>query len=403
MNPPDMHPHHRLQRMRAALPAVVLLCVIGAGLVSALLSALGSSSASPLISPVSPSSIVSLWRDRTARDALAKTLTATPLVEHLAALQRASSWVLLHDLGPAVLQGSDGWLFLADELAVHPHHLANGELRADGVIRIARMLAAQHVALIVAVVPDKSRIEQRHLGPIVLPPTLQPRVSTWTAALAKGGVMSIDLTEALHRQQADTFLKTDTHWNERGSRTAAQVIAARLMAMGLDLGPAVSATAGASSPVEETGDLIHLAGLDGLPATLRPKDESVQHTVVDVQTNNDDLFGEQSVPSIVLVGTSYSRRSNFASFLQMDSHALIANFAVDGGDFSGAMRRYLAGDAFRDHPPRLIIWELAERMIDAPLAQTERAWLATPSTASTAAASTASIATATAVSTAAPR
>ena len=49
--------------------------------------------------------------------------------------------------------------------------------------------------------------------------------------------------------------------------------------------------------------------------------------------------------------------------LSKQLRAQVANFALDGGDFSGAARAYLASQAFRQTPPKLLIWEIPERVL----------------------------------------
>jgi alginate O-acetyltransferase complex protein AlgJ len=66
---------------------------------------------------------------------------------------------------------------------------------------------------------------------------------------------------------------------------------------------------------------------------------------------------------------SYSTTSNFAHFLEYSLQTNIANFAKEGGDFSGSVNTYLKSAAFKETPPKMIIWEIPERMIE-----TDHAW-----------------------------
>jgi len=64
-----------------------------------------------------------------------------------------------------------------------------------------------------------------------------------------------------------------------------------------------------------------------------------------------------------VIGTSFSRTSNFVSFIEKELNAKIANLARNGGDFSGAMNTYLSSVAFKKTPPKLVIWEIPERVL----------------------------------------
>ena len=78
----------------------------------------------------------------------------------------------------------------------------------------------------------------------------------------------------------------------------------------------------------------------------------------------DDLFGDANLPNIALIGTSFSRTSEFTPYLEMQLNTKIGNFALDGGDFAGSANAYFASPAFKDTPPKLIIWEIPERVIE---------------------------------------
>ncbi|WP_371083850.1 cell division protein FtsQ [Variovorax sp. RCC_210] len=320
----------------------------------------------------------SLLHDAAARRALTKELVTTPFTEALARWQRQASWLLLRDLGPEVKRGEENWLFLDEELQLHRDRAAHATARAEAVSAIARALADRHIALLVVVVPDKSRIEAAHLGTLRRPPQLDARVRDWTAKLGAANVATLDLSPALAGASPSPFLHTDTHWNERGSWLAAHAVAQRLQEMHALQGEPVPSVVVSKQVREVHGDLLHLAGIDGLPASLQPAPDTDAQSVVETRNDSTDLFGTTAVPSTVLIGTSFSRRSNFVSFLQLASRALVADFAMDGGDFSGAARRYFGGEDFVKTPPRTIVWEVPERAIEAPIGETEAQWLRQP-------------------------
>ncbi len=124
------------------------------------------------------------------------------------------------------------------------------------------------------------------------------------------------------------------------------------------------------------GDLVRLAGIDWLPVALQPPQEQVAPTVIteraeavsDAGDNLDDLFGDDNLPNVALIGTSFSRNSSFVGFLQRALSAPVGNFAKDGGEFSGAAKAYFDSPAFRQTPPQLVIWEIPERDLQTPYA-----------------------------------
>ncbi|MDO9054432.1 MAG: hypothetical protein Q7U37_10970 [Gallionella sp.] len=292
-------------------------------------------------------------------------------------IERGILWNLTGDLGPSVRAGCSEWLFLADELTLHSDRDESAEFRAALAAQLASRLKERGIQLLVAVVPDKTRIERAHLCGLKRSALFDQRVVNWLALLKPHGIETLNLTAALESTPGERYYRTDTHWNETGAHAAATTVAARLSALQWAV-LAAGATLSEAVRIERSGDLVHLAGLDGLPGLLRPGMESVQATeIAPITVESDDLFGDAGLPSIALIGTSYSRNSNFVPFLEHTLGEPVANLAKDGGDFSGAAVAYFAGATFRDNPPRTIIWEIPERVIEMPVKDAERQWLET--------------------------
>lgn len=290
-------------------------------------------------------------------------------------VERGVSWVLLGDLGPRVRGGCPGWLFLKDELEIHPDPAGAAAMRAELAARAGERLAARGAKLLLVIVPDKSRIEREHLCGLRRPARFEGRVAGWVADLEARGVSALDLAPALAGQPGERYYRTDSHWNEEGARASAQAIAGRLRAQGL--AQAVPAPGPlAAERVPRRGDLVRVAGLDGLPDGIGPGVEIVQRYAVPAPAAaSDDLFGDAGVPKVAVVGSSYSRSANFVPFLARELGEPVVNAAREGADFDGAARAYLEGATFRDTPPRIVVWEVPERAIGIPPKPAERQWL----------------------------
>lgn len=305
---------------------------------------------------------------------IAKQLSGASLAQQAANLERAASWLVFNDTGPRVRQGCSGWLFIADELKINRFAQANADTKAQAVIDLQHKLAKRGVQLLVAVVPDKSRIATEQLCGVTRPAQLQNRVSTWTATLHKAGVNALDLTSTLQPLGAAAYLRTDTHWSEKGADAAAKAVAAQVSASGMQATPQKSFDVRNAPLAPRPGDLVRLAGIDWLPMSMQPAPESVAASEITEQAQAvqsggddlDDLFGDDNLPNVALIGTSFSRNSNFAGFLQLALGAPIGNFGKDGGEFSGAANVYFDNPAFKQTPPKLLIWEIPERDLQTP-------------------------------------
>ncbi|CAM3343455.1 AlgX/AlgJ SGNH hydrolase-like domain-containing protein [Bordetella sputigena] len=308
---------------------------------------------------------------------LAHALSNAPLPAESARLERGFSWLVAGDLGPRVRQGCPGWLFLSDEFMRYPHAEDNAQSRAREVLHVKNALGRRHIALVVAVVPDKSRIAAAHLCGLRRPAASAARLDDWVASLRAEGVDAINLAPVLAavgdgaEDRQGAYLRTDTHWNEAGAQAAAEAVARAIRRAGITVTPRTDWTVH-SNVESRAGDLVRLAGLDWLPARLQPPRDRTRVSVFTptqpaaAAAGADDLFGDDNLPNAALIGTSFSRNSNFVPFLESALRARIPDFAKDGGDFAGAANAYFGSAAFRQTPPRLVIWEIPERVIEAP-------------------------------------
>lgn len=302
---------------------------------------------------------------------IAKELSNVALAKKAADLERAASWLLIGDTGARVRQGCPGWLFLADENRIYPHAQANAEAKAQKVAAVRDWLAQRNIRLLVALVPDKSRIAAEQLCGVARSPALNDRAARWQAELQRSGVEVLDLAPLLQPLGSAAYLRTDTHWSELGAEVAAKAVAARVTQLGVSATPALQLYRTVEAESLRPGDLVRLAGLDWLPQPLQPQGEYVAQSQFgrhgeSEAASEDDLFGDSQLPNVALIGTSFSRNSNFVPFLEQALGASLGNFAKDGGEFSGAATDYFTSPAFRETPPQLLIWEIPERDLQSP-------------------------------------
>jgi alginate O-acetyltransferase complex protein AlgJ len=320
--------------------------------------------------------------------AFALALADAPVPANAARIERGVSWVVAGDLGPRVRRGAPGWLFLGDELTVHEQPQLNSAKRKADVLKVQQALSARGIKLLVVVVPDKSRIEASQLGTLHRPSRYAQRVSQWVSDLKLNGVEALDLTNTLlsfKQNNLAAFLKSDSHWTEQGAQAAAVAVGKEVQRLKVVATPVQALVIDQRVDIKRPGDLIRLAGVDWIFEALQPQLDMAQKTSFKVgsQTNDltgvmatatpraqtDDLFGDADLPNIVVIGTSFSRTSNFVPFIEQALNAKVANLARDGGDFSGAMNIYLSSVAYKKTPPKLVIWEIPERVLQQKAAQ----------------------------------
>lgn len=287
-------------------------------------------------------------------------------------------WRLFNSGGPQVRVGCNDWLFLTEELRPWPEADAAMAERVAGLARIRARLAAQNIALVVAVVPDKARVHGGELCGAPLSAQAEARYDRLVTALEAGGMAPLSLLPTMRdvATQRPAYWRTDTHWNQEGAAAAAATIAARARAQNIDRAGGFT-TSFAAEETNGPGDLLRLMGLDILPDGWRPAPDRqrLAHTEAPAPAAGG-LLDDAAAPQVALIGSSYSMNANFHGFLQEALGAAVTNLAQAGGGFAGAATAYFAGATFREAPPRVIIWEIPERVMVQPIGEAERAFLA---------------------------
>jgi alginate O-acetyltransferase complex protein AlgJ len=286
-------------------------------------------------------------------------------------------YLLTRGGGEQVRVGKDGWLFLTDELRFD----AGGKVHLDALAKLfagaAQGLDRQGVKLVVALVPDKSRLYSSKLTSGHYPGYNVSRYDDALAALHEQKVTVVDLLTPLAAaaSQEQVYYSSDTHWNQAGAKISADAVALGVRKLGIELEKTTFSTAETGEKIPRPGDLIRLMGLGDTPNALRPPSDSeipmmTKQTSVEVASG---LFGDAAVP-VTLTGTSYSLRGNFHGFLEQALSAKVLNTAKDGGGLLQAATAYLRDDAFKSAKPKVMVWEVPERFLYTKL-DDEPKWL----------------------------
>lgn len=299
-----------------------------------------------------------------------------PWRNELIAWANAGRYVLTHGAGDQVRLGRDEWLFSVEEIEYYPGANQHHAERLALLNQAHRQLKAQGVALVVALVPDKARVQAGQLQGRTYAPWYAHRYAEVLSALTAQGLPVVDLlsplSAAAHAGQS-VYYRTDTHWNQLGAGLAAQAVAQVVKATTPGLPSTAFETTEQPQPEERVGDLLRMMGLGDLPNAVRPNpdQERAQTTVKKAGTVALGLFDVVSVP-VVLSGSSYSLRANFHGQLQQALGVEVLNVAKDGGGFLQATADYLVNEAFVSAKPQVLVWEIPERVFSAPLSDLER-------------------------------
>jgi alginate O-acetyltransferase complex protein AlgJ len=295
----------------------------------------------------------------------------------LIAWANAGRYVLVRGAGDQVRLGSDEWLFSVEEIEYFKQASEFQRVRTGVIGRLSDALKHQNVRLVVALVPDKARIQVQQFMGHRYPEWYQDRYANILQQLKAHQVTVVDVQQAMRLAQVDQpdrslYYRTDTHWNQAGSRATAQALAQAIRQTGLAGEPVAFQTDTNATATQRVGDLLRMMGLGDMPDLFRPNPDT-EHTDTTRKLEGGTslgLLGDIQVP-VTLVGTSYSLRANFQGYLQASLQADVLNVAQDGGGFMQSMASYLKDDAFKSSPPQVLVWEIPERVFSRPLAANE--------------------------------
>jgi alginate O-acetyltransferase complex protein AlgJ len=300
-----------------------------------------------------------------------------PVREFFIAIANTTRYQLFSGAADQVRTGKGGWLFLTEEIK-HSAPSSAFNTRIELMADISKKLQAQGVKLIVALVPDKARVYSNQLQGGEYPIYNQTRYSDAFNALQKAKVSVVDLYTPFARSiNPEIYYRTDTHWNQLGAKLAATEISKAIENLKIELERTRFVSMPTAGLQNRSGDLIRLMGLEHVPSALRPPldQEAPEQTVEkneSLKNVSQGLFGDSVVP-VVLTGTSYSLRGNFHGYLQESLSSKVLNTAKDGGGFLQGLTAYLADEAFKVSKPKVLIWEVPERMLNLAL-ETEINW-----------------------------
>lgn len=302
---------------------------------------------------------------------LAHHLPADPWVRAAGGLFR---WGVFNSGGPAVRVGCEGWLFLTEELRPFDGAEAAMAERVDTLRRIHAALAARGISLVIAVVPDKARVQREMLCGAPRSAQAEARLAALEGLLAD--LPQAPLLPALSAlaDREPAYWRTDTHWNQQGAAAAAAAIVGAARTHHLE-GRAGIVTTPAPTETEAPADLLRLMGLDILPDPWRPRRDRQHEATTTVPPAEGGGLLDEAVPEVVLLGSSYSLNANFHGALQQALGAPVTSLAQAGGGFHGAAAAFFGGATFRETPPRLVIWEFPERVMGQPITPAEREFL----------------------------
>jgi alginate biosynthesis protein AlgX len=264
------------------------------------------------------------------------------------------------------VQGKDDWLFRT-EVDLATDFTVSEDVYED-LARLVRALNARGTQVLLLDLPRRGLLNADKL----LPPEragydLKTALANYRRALQRfrqAGFIVPDYGRLVDAPDGtDYYFRRDAHWTPDGARRTAELIAETIQTM-----PVYAGLRKTNFVTRQVGQQRHPGVLSIAAAQICGG--SFPSEVVNGYSTSPSRtlqFGDEPVPDIALVGTSFSASPayHFAGFLQQKLQADVLNVSLAGGNFDGAMTQYLPSDTFQLSPPKILIWEFAHPQIAA--------------------------------------
>ncbi len=274
----------------------------------------------------------------------------------------------LESLDPAVLEGPNGFFFtVKDDIAMQ--QVADPAL-VESISDLAKRLRQRGTVLVYAPVPSKSQAMPDEVPDAAWLYGYNKTVNEeiYAQALSRlkaASVVAVDLQAALGKAGSATppYQKADPLWTPEGARLAAEAVAAEIKAL-----PAYHK---ANLMTFKTTQQDEISRPSELRTALQPHCSEPLPPVSEkrFETTGQEAYaadrpfnvlGSDAPPPAVLVGSRFSAggQSHFDGFLKQAAGLDVANRAsADAYPFQ-SIDAYLKSQAFQDHPPLFLIWEV---------------------------------------------
>lgn len=287
-----------------------------------------------------------------------------PDLSHCAALDQEASYA---DHGVAsgykfLVPGSDGWLFRSNTDFRQDFTLSEETKASLHQLRAA--LAAKNIQMVISVQPTRGimgagalNMHNPHVGDFD-PAKAEASFKKMLQDMHDIGFTVADLTTGPRGR--DFFYRRDIHWTPNGADFAAKTVADAVRSLSVfSTIPHVNFTTVEKDHELYSGPMAEAASKACHVAV--PSDEYVatETEATDVAAGGDSLFGDEKPVDVVVVGTSNSNmHSNFVGRLKDYLDVDVQNVAISGGGYDASLLAYFASAQYKDHPPKVIVWEL---------------------------------------------
>jgi alginate biosynthesis protein AlgX len=259
-----------------------------------------------------------------------------------------------------IVHGKDGWLFRTVDFK---HDFSARDQSANYFRMLNNALAEKGQQFMVIVQPSRGFMSPEHIDPADMPKDYNADVAKesfldFIEQMNDWGIPVPDLTSP--PDDLKYFRSSDLHWTLDGAKWSAEVVADTIKDMRVygDLEKKEFVTEKLPQGITRRG--VYYEFLQKICQVNLARETLPLWATAEVGSGaEDDLFGDATIPSTVLLGTSNSALAeyNFTGWLKENLKTDVQNASIAGGGFGSSALRYFASDGYIQNPPKLVIWE----------------------------------------------
>ena len=293
-------------------------------------------------------------------------------------LFQVARYVAIGELGEKASEGEDGWFFYTPGLRYlrepyfrHPHSESFGQADpVEVIVDFAAQLEARGIELLVVPVPGKGSIyPDWATGGLELDPEVYAHTTRLREELEERGVATLDLHAAFlaarAADDAQLYMKSDTHWTGQGVRIAARALADRLVEEGWVTRTEPGRYRRTEVEILRRGDVLEMTRIPDRERFFA--EEKVTVWRVD-DAAAQEFYTDDPDSSVLILGDSFSRvfqtdapkSAGLIANLAYELGAPVASIVNDGGA-STLVREQLARRVQMLEGKKVVVWEFVER------------------------------------------
>lgn len=267
--------------------------------------------------------------------------------------------------------GKEGWLYHEWELQDKGSDGRKATKQAlKNLVRTRDLLKSRNIELVLAIVPNKTRIypEYYYLSG-KMPESQKTPYSQFIKDLQKEGMHALDLEELFLQARKEGKLKDllyytgDNHWSDTGCFLACEAITKKVRELHPEWCDRKGSRVKMSEPTfGDSCDMLYL--MLGFPKGVLRERFVRDSYCLDVDADSRFTEKERLESPFILTGDSFAAtRAHMGAYMEYGLQAPVLDVSKGGGKSNASLELWFEMGGLKEQRPRLMIWECWEASV----------------------------------------